>query len=179
MAAAQNTSIQPFDPYSNPENLGPRWTCWKELFKYFADTKWLIVEGADDFVQRSTQRRSALLHYAGPAVQEIFSTLPARGNDNEFDAAVAALDTYFVPAVNIPYARQKFALVTQKEGETVAQFSTRLRHASRDCGYGADRDNQIRDAILARVKSQYIRRRLLEAGEQNLANTLVSAAGAE
>ena len=179
MAAAQNTSIQPFDPYSNPENLGPRWTRWKESFKYFADTKWLIVEGADDVVQRSTQRRSALLHYAGPAVQEIFSTLPARGNDNEFDAAVAALDTYFVPAVNIPYARQKFALVTQKEGEIVAQFSTRLRHASRDCGYGADRDNQIRDAILARVKSQYIRRRLLEAGEQNLANTLVSAAGAE
>ena len=95
MAAAQNMSIQPFDTYSNPENLGPRWMRWKESFKYFADTKWLIVAGADDVVQRSTQRRSALLDYARPAVQEMFSTLPERGNDDAFDAAVAALDNLF------------------------------------------------------------------------------------
>ena len=172
--------IKPFDPHNDPENVGPRWSRWLESFGYFADTKWLLVGEADGAANVRTQRRSALLHYAGPTVQEIFSTLPETGNSANYQAAVTALNTYFIPQANVPYARQKFAMIGQKDGETVGQFATRLRYASRDCGYGEDRDNQIRDAILSRVKSPYVRRRLFEAGHAlTLAETLTTAQEAE
>ena len=42
-------------------------------------------------------------------------------------AAVTALNGYFLPHVNSPFARQKFHQLQQKEGETVFQFVTGLR----------------------------------------------------
>ena len=65
----------------------------------------------------------------------------------------------------MPYARQKFAIIGQKDRETVEQLATRLRYVSRNFGYGEFCDNQIRDAILDRVKSSYARRRLFETGK--------------
>ena len=57
--------IKSFDPHTDPETVGPRWTRWLQSFTYFAETKWLLVNGAPDAEQVRTQRRSALLHYAG------------------------------------------------------------------------------------------------------------------
>ena len=69
-----------------------------------------------------------------------------------------------MPRVNVTFARQEFHAVTQQHAETVQQFVTRLRQAGRDCAFGADMDNQIRDAVMARCSSTYVRRRLLEEG---------------
>ena len=41
-------------------------------------------------------------------------------------------------------------------------FATRLRQASKDCDYGEDTDNQIRDEVLFKCTSTYIKRKLLE-----------------
>ena len=35
-----------------------------------------------------------------------------------------------------------------KENETVAQFVMRLRHVAKDCDYGEQTDNQIRDQVV-------------------------------
>jgi len=114
-----------------------------------------------------------LLHFAGPDVQEIFATLPDTGEATDYQAAVDALNAYFVPQVNSAFARQTFHQLQQKEGETVLQFVTRLRKAARDCDFGADDDNQIRDAVLCKCNSDYVRRKLLEVGaELTLARTL-------
>ena len=106
-----------------------------------------------------------LLHCAGPDVQDIFTTLPDTGTDTDYDAAVQALNTYFVPKVNAAFARQTFHKITQNDVETIQQFSTRLRNAAKDCDFAHDRDNQIRDAILSKCKSSYIKRKLLEEGQ--------------
>ena len=76
-----------------------------------------------------------------------------------------ALNAYFVPKVDTTYARHCFRQLTQAPGETIRQFATRLRRAARDCGYGADTDNQIRDEILCKCTSTYIKRKLLEEGQ--------------
>ncbi len=68
-------ALPKFEAFTDPETLGPRWKRWLEAFGYFADTKWLLDDTAVNAVQIRTQRRSALLHYAGQEVQEIFSTL--------------------------------------------------------------------------------------------------------
>ena len=61
----------------------------------------------------------------------------------------------------------------QKEGETVLQFVTRLRKEGKDCNFGADFGNQIRDAVLCKCRSAYVKRKLLEEREElTLARTL-------
>ena len=81
-----------------------------------------------------------LLHLAGPDVQEIFTTLTDTGNATDYARAVDVLNAYFVPQVNSAFARQTFHQITQKPGETVQQFATRLKKATKDCDFGTDAD---------------------------------------
>ena len=67
----------------------------------------------------------------------------------------------------------------QNPGETVQQFVTRLRKAAKDCDFGNDTDNQIRDAVLNKCTSTYIKRKLLEGQKLNLTRTLEVAAKCE
>ena len=55
--------------------------------------------------------------------------------------------------------------MTQNPGETVQQFVTRLRKSAKDCEFGTDTDNQIRDAVLNKCISTYIKRKFLEEGQ--------------
>ena len=153
-----------FDCFNEPATLGPRWTRWLNSFKLYADGTGLII-GANTTDEKKQRRRAMLLHCAGPDVQDIFTTLPDTGTDTDYDAAVQALNTYFVPKVNAAFARQTFHKITQNDVETIQQFSTRLRNAAKDCDFAHDRDNQIRDAILSKCKSSYIKRKLLEEGQ--------------
>ena len=116
-----------------------------------------------DYTNRQ-QRRAQLLHFAGPDVQDIFLTLPNTGTVRDYDAVVMALNAYFVPKVNPAYARHTFRQMTQRPGETVRQFVTRLWTAANNCDYGADTENQIRDEVLCKCNSDYLRRKLLEVG---------------
>lgn len=60
--------------------------------------------------------------------------------------------------------QQSFHALSQKQGETVQQFATWLRQAARDCAFGADMDNQIRDAVVARCSYTSVHCKLLEEG---------------
>ena len=129
-----------------------------------------------DYTNRQ-QRRAQLLHFAGPDVQDTFLTLPNTGTARDYDAAVNA---YFVPKVNPAYARHSFRQMTQRPDETVRQFVTRLWTAANNCDYGADTENQIRDEVLCKCHSDYLRRKLLEVGpELTLARTLELAGQCE
>ena len=153
-----------FDCFSQPSTLGPRWTRWLKSFELFADGKGLIItEDANNATKQ--RRRALLLHTAGPDVQDIFYTLENADEVTDYNAAVTALNTYFVPKVDSAIARQTFLRITQKPGDTVQQFVTRLRHAAKDCDFGVDLSNQLRDAILNRCTSEYIKRKLLEETE--------------
>jgi hypothetical protein len=185
------TGIRSFECYNDPATLGTRWTRWLTAFTFHADGKGLIIEDLranndDNAVFNRSQnitrqrRRALLLHLAGPEVQDIFSTLQNTGEAIEYAPCVTALNEYFVPQVNVPYARQLFSAAEPTEGETFQQFSTRLRKLALDSNYGADTDNHIRDALLWKCKSPYIKRRLLEEGDElTLARTLTLAAQCE
>ena len=64
-------SFPQFDVHADEANLGPRWTKWLERFERFM----CVADVKDD-----TRKRAALLHFAGPEVDEIFSTLTAFNN---------------------------------------------------------------------------------------------------
>ena len=184
-----HNNVPKFDPFGDPSTLGPRWTRWLSGFELFADGKGLIIEHLLDTatveaVQRQhtvrQRRRALLLHSAGADVQDIFLTLTETGDRREYDVAVTALNNYFVPKVNNALARQVFHGINPAAGETIQQFATRLKKAALDCAYGAETDNNIRDAILWKCPSTYIKRRLLEEGDElTLVRTLTLAAQCE
>ena len=138
----------------------------------------IISEGTT--AETKQRRRAMLLHLAGPDVQEIFTTLTETGDATNYASAVEALNVYFVPQVNSAFARQTFHRITQNPGETVQQFVTRLRKAAKDRDFGTYTDKQIRDAVLNKCTSTYIKRELLEEGQGlNLTCTLEVAAKCE
>ena len=49
----------------------------------------------------------------------------------------------------------------------MSQFVTRLRQVVKDCDYGDQADNQIRDQVIQRCKSHELRRKLLESGDRD------------
>ncbi|XP_022777877.1 uncharacterized protein LOC111319348, partial [Stylophora pistillata] len=168
------TSVKPFDPHGEPSSVGRRWQRWLKSFSVYADSKGLLIQV--DKADNKIQRRALLLHSAGEAVQEIFETLPDTGEAKDYEKAVKALNDYFIPKVNSTYQNHLFRSMEQEDGETVAQFVTRLRHVVKDCDYGDQADNQIRDQVLQRCKSHELRKKLLEKGEHLTLELLLSTA---
>lgn len=160
----ERNHIKTFDCYSGDHNtLGLRWKRWLTAFELFADGKGLILN--EENANNKQRRRALLLHLVGTDVRDIFSTLPNTGDARDYKKAVDALNSYFVPKVDTTYARHSFRQLTQTPGETIRQFATRLRRAAKDCDYGEDTDNQIRDEILCKCTNTYIKWKLLEDGQ--------------
>ena len=169
------SSIKSFDPHGDPSNVGRRWRRWLKSFCLYADSKGLIIQA--DSADNKVQRRALLLHSAGEDVQEIFETLADTGAAADYAKAEKALNDYFIPKVNSTYQNHVFRSMEQQDGETVAQFVTRLKQVVKDCDYGDQSDNQIRDQVVQRCKSHALRRKLLEKGENlTLALLLKTAA---
>ena len=80
----------------------------------------------------------------------------------EYEKAVNALNTYFFTKVNSTCQNHVFRSMEQDEGETVAQFVTRLRQVVKDCDYGDQADNQTRDQVVQQCTSHELRWKLLE-----------------
>ena len=147
-----------------------------ENFSVYADSKGLRI--AADKADNEIQRRALILHSAGEAVQEIFETLADTGEAKDYEKAVKALNDYFIPKVNSTYQNHLFRSMEQQDGETVAQFVTRLRQVVKDCDYGDQAENQICDQVVQvqRCKSHELRKKLLEKGEKLTLELLLSTA---
>ena len=168
------TGVKPFDPHGDPSGVGRRWQRWMKSFSVYADSKGLIIQA--DKADNKVQRRALLLHSAGEAVQEIFETLAETGEAKDYEKAVKALNDYFIPKVNSTYQNHVFRSMEQQDGETVAQFVTRLRQVVKDCDYGEQAENQIRDQVVQRCKSHELRKKLLGKGEKLTLELLLSTA---
>lgn len=79
--------------------------------------------------------------------------------------AVAALKKHYVVQANATYQRYIFWQSTQREGENIAQFVTRLHQVSEGNNYGAELENQIRDQIVQSCKLNDLRRKLMAKGD--------------
>ena len=154
------TSVKFFDPHGEPSGVGRRWQCWLKSFLIYADSKGLLI--AADKADNKIQRRALLLHSAGEAVQEIFETLADTGEAKDYEKAMKALNDNFIPKANSTYQNYLFRSMEQHDGESVAPFVTRLMQVVKDCDYGDQAENQIRDQVVQRCKSHELRKKLLE-----------------
>jgi hypothetical protein len=95
-------------------------------------------------------------------VQDIFEQLLGHAEADTLDATTALLNNHFTPQRNTTYNRLLFRKEKQKDGETVAQFATRLRQLTQYCNFpAAQLDTYILDQIIDSCKSESLRVKLL------------------
>lgn len=161
--AANIFCVDKFDPTGDPSSVSSRWTRWKKSFE-------LYIAARGDV--GNNQKRPLLLHCAGVEVQNIFDTLDGGAS---YDEAITALDTYFKPLQNETFERHQFRQMTQKAGETTAQFVTRLRQKAENCNFGAARDASIRDQVIDRCPDRTLQAKLLAKRALTLGQLLEKA----
>ncbi|CAB4004791.1 Hypothetical predicted protein [Paramuricea clavata] len=95
------------------------------------------------------------------------------GEDDDYDYAIAALDTYFLPKRHVDFEIFKFreAKQLQQPHETIDQFSTRLRNLAATCDY-ENIDKEVKSAIIQNCLSTRLRRYALLDSEVTLAKIL-------
>lgn len=153
--------VSTFNPVGDHSSLSQRWKRWLRGFEFYAE-----AAGVKD----EKQKRQLLLHSAGPEVQDIFDTLMNCGED--YKTAKERLTEYFTPHKNIPYHRHLFRQEKQNEGETIAQFVTRLRQLSVDCEFGEQTNEFIRDQVIDKCCSKSLRTKLLAQKDLTLEGLL-------
>ena len=137
--------LPPFDLTSDPTSVDQRWKTWSKRFETY-----LVALN----ITEDKQKRALLLYQAGQATQEIFETLQDTGDT--YEAAKTKLDSYFAPKKNVDYKIFQFRQAAQKPGETVDQFSTRLRKLAATCEF-YDSEKEIKSAIILNCLSKRLR----------------------
>ena len=88
-------------------------------------------------------------------------------------------DKQFLLKKNVTYERHVFRKETQKSGETVDAFATRLRRLVKTCEYGSLQDDMVRDQIVDKCLSHRLRCHLLREQSLTLESALTIARSME
>ena len=106
MTDGNKNYIRKLDCFGDAAMLVTRWTHWLTAFELYAGEKGLITRR--DAVDHKQCWRASLLHFGGPDIQDIFSTLPDTGTATDYNKAVKVLNKYFVLKVNTAYVCHAF-----------------------------------------------------------------------
>lgn len=130
-------------------NLATRWEKYLKRFNNLMTAMKMTDE---------TRKRALLLHYVGEEVNDLFDTLPDKGEDNDFKKASEALTRYFTPKKNVSFEVFKFRNLKQESNETVDEFHTRLQIASKYCEFGENKEKEIKAQIELGTTNKKLRR---------------------
>ena len=98
-------------------------------------------------ITQGAQKKSLLLHIAGPDVQELFDTLTVAApseTEDVFDVALAALTKYFAPKANVAFERHVLRQTAQGPDESVDDFCTRLKGLASTCEFDYEMETKLR-----------------------------------
>ncbi|XP_063931791.1 uncharacterized protein LOC135143781 [Zophobas morio] len=158
---ADKTGIKAFDPTGEESETAQKWDRWLRSFEIFLEAS---------AIQNEKRKRALLLHHSGEGVQEVWYTLPESKREDEpqaplYDICKTALTPIFQPKKNYTYERHVFRSLSQKEGETIIQFVTRLKAQSANCNFRNNADDMIIDQLIEKCTSNDLRRQLLKEGD--------------
>lgn len=163
-----HTAVAPLPPFSeatDPTTAAPRWKAWVgRLNHYFKGTR--ETDG--------TVKQSLLILYGGAEIYDLFETLPNTGEEDDYEAAVAALNRHFDPQLNNDFEKFKFKRAWQTDTESVDMFYVRLRRLASTCPF-TDPRGEIRDQIIVGCRSKLLRKLILRMPGMSLDDILVLA----
>lgn len=130
-------------------NLATRWEKYLKRLKNLMTAMKMTDEG---------RKRALLLHYIGEEVNDLFDTLPDKGEDNDFNKACDALTQYFTPKKTVSFEIFKFRSLKQEPHETVDEFHARLQITSKYCEFGDNKEREIKAQIELGTTNKKLRR---------------------
>ncbi|XP_065197162.1 uncharacterized protein LOC135828666 [Sycon ciliatum] len=157
----------------------------------------LWLEDVNDYlaicnVSTAADKKRLFLNLAGLSVRKVVKGLvipspPANDDGSPGDEYVALTDAvlaHFRPTINTTSERHKFRQLKQGPEESVSTFVGRLRERVDLCKFGAtDVDSvvnsQVRDQLVAGLKSPEVRRELLKESRLTLADAITKAVALE
>ena len=92
-----------------------------------------------------------------------------------FDTLITDLDSAYGKKVSKLASRVRFQSIVQHEGQSVNEYLADLRHSSIDCGFGNQLDNRLKDQFVVGLRSDQIKKKLLEDEEKALADIVKRA----
>ncbi|XP_052562239.1 uncharacterized protein LOC120431638 [Culex pipiens pallens] len=168
MDGGKSSGLAPFVP-GDTSTVSSRWKKWKRSFQIFLDVNNVAI---------ASRKKSYLLHYVGPQVQDVYFSL--QGDDEPevpvgsdvFQEAMKLLDEYFLPMKCLPLERHKFRNLVQAGEEPIESFVLRLREQGNLCEYGDHLDDEIKEQIFEKGASDDLRARILNKPQMTLAETV-------
>ena len=88
----------------------------------------------------------------------------------------AIMDGHFGPKVNIRAARTAYRGITQREGQSVAEFISGLRHGAINCEFGAQLADNLLDQFIAGLHDKRIQSKLCQTADLNFPRACEQAA---
>ncbi|XP_065196547.1 uncharacterized protein K02A2.6-like [Sycon ciliatum] len=91
------------------------------------------------------------------------------------------LDAYFTPALNVFHQRTIFEQCVHLPGESVEEFVRKLHAAAKFCDFGDQKDNRIRDRLVAHILDRQVAKelQLIEPAKLTLTDAVLRARQAE
>ena len=125
------------------------------------DVQQLLASGSIEYrrLARSSQTCTPSSHCLGTEGQRLFYTLPEQGETLE--AAITALEKYFIPQRNVVAERHAFRKRAQAPHESVLQYVAALRDLANTSEFGANLDEMLCDQLVEYLNNPRIRERLL------------------
>lgn len=67
------------------------------------------------------------------------------------------MENHFTPKINVFRERNNFYVASQQEGESIADFTARIRNLSTNCNFGNKLEGILIDKFLFGLKSRKLR----------------------
>lgn len=93
-----------------------------------------------------------------------------------FTSLTDQLRSHFGVKTTVLAARHEFSHVVQRESQTVDEFAAALRTSSLHCNFGNELDGRHRDQLIVGLRSEAVRKRIMEREDITFADALKLAA---
>ena len=129
-------------PMEMTGDLASNWSFFRSQFENYEIATGLNEKG-------NAVRVATLLSVMGKECFRVFKHLEMADDDRKkIEPTLTALQAHFEPTRNVIYERFKFNTCEQSQGETVAQYITKLRQLASTCEFGSLENDLIRDRLV-------------------------------
>ena len=143
-------------------NAGPKWKVWMTKFNNL-----MAALQVGDTDEAKKYKKTLLIFYMGERCSEIYDTIK-ENNEESYDEACKKLNEYFLPKENKMYERYLLRTASQEEGESILQYSIRLKAMAAKGRYPATMEEEVMLQIIQSCRSSSLRQKALEKDDLTL-----------
>lgn len=153
--STEGINIRPPKPLVLGNDPTSSWKLWKTQYEFFEVATQLTAKTNE--IQAATFM--GVMGAEGIPIFESFCLTTAEKRN--ITLIKQKFESYFTPKAKIPYLRFIFNKMIQEEGESFDDFITKIKIQGNKCEYDTLKDDLIRDRIIAGVRSNQLREKLL------------------